>query len=124
MLFSTDGRFFTLDCSKLPGGRGQGEAIRSFIDLPPEADIVAMFVHKDGRKLLLAALSGHGFVTNEDEAVAMTRSGKKVMNVPTGIEAVLAPSSKATPSRCSEREPEAADLPAGGSARARRAAAA
>ncbi len=88
MLFSTDGRFFTLDCSKLPGGRGQGEAIRSFIDLPPEADIVAMFVHKDGRRLLLAALSGHGFVTNEDEAVAMTRSGKKVMNVPTGMEAV------------------------------------
>jgi topoisomerase-4 subunit A len=87
MMFATDGRFFTLDCSKLPGGRGNGEAIRSFIDLPPEADIVAMFVHKEGRKLLLAAHSGHGFVTNEDEAVAMTRSGKKVMNVPTGIEA-------------------------------------
>jgi topoisomerase-4 subunit A len=86
MMFATDGRFFTLDCSKLPGGRGQGEAIRSFIDLPPEVDIVAMFVHKEGRKLLLAAHSGHGFVTNEDEAVAMTRSGKKVMNVPTGIE--------------------------------------
>src|SRR5262245_15671638 len=29
MLFATDGRFFTLDCAKLPGGRGQGEAIRS-----------------------------------------------------------------------------------------------
>ena len=26
---------------KLPGGRGNGEAIRTFIDLPPEADIVA-----------------------------------------------------------------------------------
>src|SRR5262245_39454868 len=87
MLFATDGRFFTLDCSKLPGGRGNGEAIRSFIDLPPEADIVEMFVHKEGRKLLLAAHSGHGFVTNEDDAVAMTRSGKKVMNVPTGVEA-------------------------------------
>jgi topoisomerase-4 subunit A len=89
MMFSTDGRFYTLDCSKLPGGRGQGEAIRSFIDLPPEADIAAMFVHKEGRRLLLAAHSGHGFVTNEDEAVAMTRSGKKVMNVPVGIEAVV-----------------------------------
>jgi topoisomerase IV subunit A len=88
MMLATDGRFFTLDCAKLPGGRGQGEAIRSFIDLPPEADIVAMFVHKPGRKLLLASLSGHGFVTNEDEAVAMTRSGKKVMNVATGAEAV------------------------------------
>ena len=39
MLLATDGRFFTLDCSKLPGGRGNGEAIRTFIDLPPEADI-------------------------------------------------------------------------------------
>ncbi len=40
LLFATDGRFFTLDCAKLPGGRGNGEAIRSFIDLPPEADLV------------------------------------------------------------------------------------
>ncbi len=35
MIFATDGRFFTLDCAKLPGGRGNGEAIRSFVDLPP-----------------------------------------------------------------------------------------
>jgi topoisomerase-4 subunit A len=81
MMFSTDGRFFTLECSKLPGGRGNGEAIRSFVDLPPESDIVAMFAHRPGRKLLLASDTGHGFVTNEDDAVAMTRSGKRVMNV-------------------------------------------
>ncbi|HEY0106511.1 MAG TPA: DNA topoisomerase IV subunit A [Rhizomicrobium sp.] len=87
MLFSTDGRFFTLDCSKLPGGRGNGEAIRAFVDLPPDADIVAMFVHLAGRKLLLAAESGHGFVTNEDDALALTRNGKRVMNVKSGTEA-------------------------------------
>jgi topoisomerase IV subunit A len=87
MLFATDGRFFTLDCAKLPGGRGNGEAIRTFIDLPPEADLVSMFVHKDGRKLLLAATSGHGFVTSEDDAVALKRSGKQVMNVPADVEA-------------------------------------
>jgi len=89
MLFATDGRFFTLDCAKLPGGRGLGEPLRDFIDLPPESDITAMFVHRDGRKLLLAAISGHGFITNEDEAVAMTRSGKKVMNVPPNVEALV-----------------------------------
>lgn len=89
MLFATDGRFFTLDCSNLPGGRGLGEPTRDFIDLPPEADIVAAFVHNEGRKLLLAATSGHGFVTDEDTAVAMTRSGKKVMNVPPGVEAAV-----------------------------------
>ncbi|MGY9106773.1 MAG: hypothetical protein ACKVG0_09655, partial [Alphaproteobacteria bacterium] len=67
MLFSTDGRFYTLECSKLPGGRGLGEAIRGFVDLPPDADIVAMFVHREGRKLFLAASTGHGFITDEDD---------------------------------------------------------
>ncbi len=89
MMFSTDGRFFTLDCSKLPGGRGNGEAIRTFIDLPPEADLVEMFAHSPGRKLLLASTSGHGFITNEDDAVAMTKAGKRVMNVKTGAEAAV-----------------------------------
>jgi topoisomerase-4 subunit A len=89
MLFATDGRFFTLECAKLPGGRGNGEAIRSFIDLPPEADLVSLFVHKPDRKLLLAATSGHGFVTAENDAVAMKRSGKQVMNVSAGVEALI-----------------------------------
>jgi topoisomerase-4 subunit A len=84
MMLATDGRFFTLDCAKLPGGRGNGEALRTFIDLPPEADLVEMFVHVPGRKLLLSASSGHGFVTDEDDAVAMTRSGKRVMNTAEG----------------------------------------
>jgi topoisomerase IV subunit A len=87
MMLSTDGRFFTLDCAKLPGGRGNGEAIRTFIDLPPEADLVEMFAHEAGRRLLLAATSGHGFVTSEDEAVAMTRSGKRVLNLGDGARA-------------------------------------
>jgi topoisomerase-4 subunit A len=87
MLLATDGRFFTLDGSKLPGGRGNGEAIRTFIDLPPDADIVTMFAHVPGRKLLVAASSGHGFITNEDDAVAMTKNGKRVLNVKPGVEA-------------------------------------
>ena len=90
MMLATDGRFFTLDCSKLPGGRGNGEAIRTFIDLPPDADIAVMFVHVPGRKLLLAATSGHGFITSEDDAIAMTKNGKRVMNVKPGIEAAIA----------------------------------
>ena len=88
MLLGTDGRFFTLDGVKLPGGRGNGEAIRTFIDLPPEADIAAMFVHVPGRRLLVAATSGHGFVTSEDDAIAMTKKGKQVLNIKPGVEAV------------------------------------
>jgi topoisomerase-4 subunit A len=47
-----------------------------------------MFAHVPGRKLLVAATSGHGFITNEDDAVAMTKNGKRVMNVKPGVEAV------------------------------------
>ena len=59
-----------------------------------------MFVHVPGRKLLVAATSGHGFITNEDDAVAMTKKGKQVMNVKPGVEAaVCRAASTATASR-------------------------
>ncbi|HEY8948876.1 MAG TPA: DNA topoisomerase IV subunit A [Rhizomicrobium sp.] len=89
MVFATDGRFFTIDCSKLPGGRGNGEAIRTFFDLPPDADVVAMFPFVGKRKLLVASTTGHGFIVNEDDCVAQTKSGKRVMNVKAGAEAAV-----------------------------------
>src|SRR5689334_1270158 len=33
LIFGSNGRFYTLDVSKLPGGRGHGEPLRLFIDL-------------------------------------------------------------------------------------------
>ncbi len=87
--FATNGRFYTLAGDKLPGGRGMGEPIRLLIDLENDADIVALFVHRPGRTLLVASSSGHGFQVAEDEVVAMTRKGKGVMNVEAGHEAVV-----------------------------------
>src|SRR5947207_4087155 len=43
MMFGTNGRFYTLEASKLPGGRGHGEPVRLFIELEQEGDIVTMF---------------------------------------------------------------------------------
>jgi topoisomerase-4 subunit A len=87
--FATNGRFYTLAGDKLPGGRGMGEPIRLLVDLENDADIVALFVHKPGRTLLVGATSGHGFLVPEDEVIAMTRKGKQVMNVGDGAEAVV-----------------------------------
>jgi topoisomerase-4 subunit A len=81
LLFSTNGRFFTLDCSQLPGGRGNGEPVRLMCDLENDQDIVALFVHQPGRKLLIASSSGRGFVVPEDEILAQKKGGKQVMNV-------------------------------------------
>jgi topoisomerase-4 subunit A len=81
LLFATNGRFYTLDAGKLPGGRGHGEPIRLFIDLEQEADIVSVFPLQGGRKFLLASRDGRGFVVPEDECLANTRKGKQVLNV-------------------------------------------
>src|SRR5690606_36145510 len=40
-----------------------------------------LFVHKPGRKLLVASEAGNGFVLNEDDVVAQTRKGKQIMTV-------------------------------------------
>ena len=48
VMFSTNGRFFTLECKDLPGGRGHGEPVRLMCDLENDQDIVALFVHAAG----------------------------------------------------------------------------
>jgi topoisomerase-4 subunit A len=81
LVFGTNGRFYTIEAAKLPGGRGHGEPVRLFIDLEQEADVVSAFVLRGGRKFLLASGAGRGFVVAEDECVANTRKGKQVLNV-------------------------------------------
>ena len=85
--FGTNGRFYTLACGKLPGGRGHGEPIRLMIDLGNDQDIVDLLVHEPGRKLLVAASDGRGFVVPENEVLAQTKAGKQVLNVSAGAEA-------------------------------------
>ena len=81
LVFATNGRFYTLDAAKLPGGRGHGEPVRLFIDLEQEHDLITVFRHQGGRKFLVASAQGRGFVVAEDECLANTRKGKHVLNV-------------------------------------------
>jgi topoisomerase-4 subunit A len=89
VLFTTNGKFFTLTGDKLPGGRGHGEPVRVMVDMENDADVVTAFKHEPSRKLLLASSVGNGFVVPEAEIIANTRKGKQVMNVKLPDEAVL-----------------------------------
>ena len=80
LIFASNGRFFTLGIDKLPGGRGHGEPLKLMIDLPNEAEIVALRVYRPGEKMMLVSTDGRGFIVNQDEAQAQTRAGKQVMN--------------------------------------------
>jgi topoisomerase IV subunit A len=90
LLLASNGKVFTLAGDQLPGGRGHGEPVRLMVDLEENHDFVEIWVHEPGRKLLVAATSGHGFIVAEDEMVAMTRKGKQVLNVDAPAEAITA----------------------------------
>ena len=87
LMFATNGRFYTLSGDKLPGGRGHGDPVRLMIDLPNDQDIVALFVHRPGEKVVVASSDGRGFIVPEDDVIAQTKNGKQVLNVGKGTEA-------------------------------------
>ncbi len=81
LIFASNGRFYTIDAAKLPGGRGHGEPIRLFCEIEQEANVVAVFRYQGGRKLIVASRQGRGFIVPEDECLGNTRKGKQVLNV-------------------------------------------
>jgi topoisomerase-4 subunit A len=89
LVYSSSGRFYTLSGANLPGGRGLGEPLRLMVDLPNEAEIVTIFVHRPEGRLLVASAAGDGFIVPEAEVVAQTRAGKQVLNVKDGTGAIV-----------------------------------
>jgi len=89
LIFATNGRCYTIGADRLPGGRGFGEPVRLFIDLPNDQDIVSLFAYRPGRKLIVASADGRGFIVPEDEVVAQTKNGKQILNVASGVEAAV-----------------------------------
>jgi topoisomerase-4 subunit A len=81
LILATNGRFYTIEAGKLPGGRGHGEPVRLFVDIEQESDLVSVFPVVGGRKFLVASREGRGFVVPEDECIANTRKGKQILNV-------------------------------------------
>ena len=90
LVMATNGKVFTLDASKLPGGRGHGEPIRLQIDLEDSADIAQVWTYEAGTKRLVIATDGRGFVVGEDDLLASTKKGRNVLNVDAGAEARVA----------------------------------
>ena len=70
---------YTIGCDKLPGGRGHGEPIRLMIDMPNDVDIVTMFIHVSGKKVVVASNTGRGSCAGD--GLIARPNGKRVLNV-------------------------------------------
>ena len=81
LVLATNGKVFTLEASKLPGGRGFGDPMRLLVEIEPDADIVDVWRHEAGARRLLVARDSRGFVVGSDDLVANTRKGKNALTV-------------------------------------------
>jgi topoisomerase-4 subunit A len=81
LVFGSNGRFYTILASNLPGGRGTGEPLRLMVDLPNDSAIINIHKFNQESKLIVASTAGDGFVVPMDEVLAQTRNGKQVLNV-------------------------------------------
>jgi topoisomerase-4 subunit A len=89
VLFATNGKAYTLKADAIPRGRGDGQPLRLMVEMTNEDAVVAMFVHQDNTKWLLASTDGKGFVVKGEDLVAEKRTGKQVMVVESGKEALV-----------------------------------
>ena len=85
LVFSTNGRFYTIGCDRLPSGRGHGESLRLMVDIGNGHDVVTILVHQPERRLIIASDAGRGFIIPENEVIAQTKNGKQALNL-SGVE--------------------------------------
>jgi topoisomerase-4 subunit A len=88
-LFATNGRAYTLKAGDIPRGRGDGQPVRLLADLSDGDEVVRLFVHRDGVKMLVANAAGRGFLVQSDELAAEKRTGRQILNVKPGEEAAF-----------------------------------
>jgi topoisomerase-4 subunit A len=89
LVLTTNGKMYTLEASKLPGGRGFGDPIRLMVDIDDGEDIVEVFPYAPGVKMLIAGNDARGFVVSQDDMISSTRKGRGVLGVDAPAKAVL-----------------------------------
>jgi topoisomerase-4 subunit A len=89
LILATNGKMYTLEASKLPGGRGFGDPVRLMVDIDDGEDIVAVFPYTAGVKMLIAGNDARGFIVSQDDMVSSTRKGRGVLGVDAPAKALL-----------------------------------
>lgn len=84
IFFSNFGKAYTLECSKVQRGKGDGDPIRLLFDLNPQEQIVSAHKFFEGSKFLVASKDGRGFIADSKSFVAQTKTGRQILNCKAG----------------------------------------
>jgi topoisomerase-4 subunit A len=91
LAFGSNGRVYTVPVSTLPGARGDGQPVTTFIELEPGTHLVHYFAGAPGAWLLLANTGGYGFLATVENMMSRQKAGKTFISVGEG-ESVCRPS--------------------------------
>ena len=79
VVFTAQGRAFTLRAETIPRGRGDGQPLRLMVEMGNDDAPIAFF--KPAGRYLLAATDGKGFLVEAEELLAEKRTGKQVLTL-------------------------------------------
>jgi topoisomerase-4 subunit A len=84
LAFGSNGRIYTIAVATLPGARGDGQPVTSYIDLESTTQIVHYFAGAPGAWLLLSNSGGYGFLATVENMMSRQRGGKSFITCAPG----------------------------------------
>lgn len=88
LAFGSNGRVYSVPVASLPGGRGDGQPVTSFIELDPGSRVVHFHAGPPDETLMLATTAGLGFSAKVGDMVSRQRGGKAFITLDAGVEPV------------------------------------
>jgi topoisomerase-4 subunit A len=79
--FGSDGRVYTVPVSELPGARGDGAPLTSFINLAAGSQMVAYYAGQLDDLVLISTRAGNGFLANVADMLTRNKAGKSFIGV-------------------------------------------
>ncbi|HEY9446820.1 MAG TPA: DNA gyrase subunit A, partial [Burkholderiales bacterium] len=89
-LIDSSGRAFSVQAGDVPGGKGDGVPLTSYVEFAPGARLAHVVDGRPGRKYLVANSAGYGFVVKAEDLHTRVKAGKAFMTLQDG-ETVLRP---------------------------------
>jgi topoisomerase-4 subunit A len=91
LAFGSNGRVYSVAVSTLPGARGDGQPLTTFVELESGTQLVHYFAGAASAWLLLANSGGYGFLATVENMISRQKGGKAFLSLGTG-ESVCRPS--------------------------------
>ncbi len=84
LAFGSNGRIYSVAVSTLPGARGDGQPVTSFIELEPGTQVVHYFAGAAASLLLMSSSAGYGFLASVEDMSSRQRGGKSFVTCAVG----------------------------------------